>query len=122
MVYCVFCRFVVLIIDEMKIREDLVFDKTGTCLHGFVNLGDVNNQLRQLEMQPDTKKPHDCLATQMLTVMVRGIFIKLEFPYASFPTQGIHTYVNTNVTCCSLHRNVQLKNLKLYILVICRCM
>ena len=88
--YFVACRFVVLIIDEMKIREDLVYDKTGTSLHGFVNLGDVNNQLRQLEIQADTKKPHECLATQMLTVMVRGIFIKLEFPYASFPTQGMY--------------------------------
>lgn len=78
----------VLIIDEMKIREDLVYDKTGTCLHGFVNLGDVNNQLPQLEMQSDVKKTYDCLAKQMLTIMVRGIFIKLEFPYASFPSQG----------------------------------
>ena len=87
--YFVFCRFVVLI-DEMKIREDLVYDKTGTSLHGFVNLGDVNNQLRQIEIQADTKKFHECLATQMLTVMVRGIFIKLEFPYASFSMQGLY--------------------------------
>lgn len=78
-------RFVVLVIDEMKIREDLVYDKTRTCLHGFVNLGHVNNQLRQLEMQSDTKKPHGCLATPMLTVMVRGILFK----HASFPTQGV---------------------------------
>uniref|UniRef100_A0A1X7TUU4 Transposable element P transposase-like RNase H domain-containing protein n=1 Tax=Amphimedon queenslandica TaxID=400682 RepID=A0A1X7TUU4_AMPQE len=25
--------------DEMKIREDLAFDKTGQSLHGFVNFG-----------------------------------------------------------------------------------
>ena len=83
-----FCRFVVLIIDEMKIREDLVYDKTGERLHGFVNLDDINDQLRQLEKQADSSEPYDCFATQMLTLMVRGVFIKLEFPYASFPTQG----------------------------------
>ena len=88
LVYTHFYRFVVLIIDEMKVWEDLVYDKTGESLHGFVNLGDVNNQLQELEKQTNTGKPHDSFATQMLTVMVRGIFLKLEFPYASFPTQG----------------------------------
>ena len=73
----------------MKVREDLVYDKTGEILHGFVNLGDVNNQIQQLEQQADSSKLHNCFATQMLTLMVRGIFIKLEFPYANFPTQGI---------------------------------
>ena len=65
-----FCRFVVLIIDEMKIREDLVYDKTGERLHGFVNLGDINDQLRQLETQADSSEPYDCFATLMLTLMV----------------------------------------------------
>jgi hypothetical protein len=41
---------VVLIWDEMKIREDLVFDKTGECIRGFVNLGDVNEDIRKLEI------------------------------------------------------------------------
>ena len=92
LVYTHFYRCVVLIIDEMKVREDLVYDKTGESLHGFVNLGDVNNQLQELEKQTNTGKPHDSFATQMLSVMVRGIFLKLEFPYASFPTQGIYMY------------------------------
>lgn len=106
---CVCFRYVVLIIDEMKIREDLVYDKTGTCLHGFVNLGDVNNQLRQLEMQSHVKKPYECLATQMLTVMVRGIFIKLEFPYASFPTQGnVYLHVFTVRIGCKECRIISL--------------
>ena len=39
----------VLIVNEMKVREDLIYDKTGETLHGFTNLGDVNNQLRELE-------------------------------------------------------------------------
>ena len=84
-----FSRYVVLIFDEMKIREDLVYDRTGCHLHGFVNLGDVNNQLQQLEQNVQNDKPHEHLATEMLTLMIRGVFIKLEFPYASFPTTGI---------------------------------
>ena len=77
-----------MIIDEMKIHEDLVFDKHGRHLMGFVNLGCVNDQLQELEKKSQTNQPHEHLATHVLTVMVRGIFMKLEFPYASFPTQG----------------------------------
>ena len=85
--YCY--RFVLLIMDEMKIHEDLVYDKTGENLHGFIDLGNVYNQLQELERQVnDISAPHTNIATHMLTLMVRGIFIKLEFPYASFPTQG----------------------------------
>ena len=78
----------VLIIDEMKIRDDLVYDRSGSRLHGFVNLGDVNNELLEMEQRALCDKPHDHIASQVLTLMVRGIFIKLEFPYATFPTQG----------------------------------
>ena len=73
----------------MKIQEDLVFDKTGQQLHGFVNLGDVNCDLQALESQvKDDTNPSACIATHMQTLMIRGIFIKLQFPYANFPTQG----------------------------------
>ena len=91
-----FLRYVVLIFDEMKIKEDLVYDKTGHHLHGFVNLGEVNNQLLQLEknvgVSSGVSKPHKHMATEMLTLMVRGIFIKLEYPYASFPATGNTAY------------------------------
>ena len=65
-----------------------MYDKTGHHLHGFVNLGDVNSQLQQLQKHISDDKPHEQLATMMLTLMVRGIFFKLEYPYASFPTTG----------------------------------
>lgn len=78
-----------LIIDEMKIQEDLVYDKTGQRLHGFVNLGDISNDLESLRTQVSCgATPSTKIATHMLTLMVRGIFSKLEFPYANFPTQG----------------------------------
>lgn len=75
-----------LILDEMKIQEDLVFYRTGQQLHGFVNLGDVNEDL---ESEVDQHSlPCKNIATHMLTLMVRGIFFKLELPYENFPTQG----------------------------------
>ena len=36
-------EYVTLVFDEMKVREDLVFDKHSCRLVGFVNLGEINN-------------------------------------------------------------------------------
>ena len=82
-----------LIADEMKIKEDLVYDKTGCHVLGFVNLGSINEQLQALEEKTAalTDKTVSEFANHMLTLMVRGIFFKLEFPYASFPSQGIYS-------------------------------
>ena len=44
-------KYVVLVFDEMKIREDLVFDKHSCELLGFVNLGEINNILTEFERQ-----------------------------------------------------------------------
>ena len=97
-------RFVILIFDEMKIREDLVYDKTGVYVHGFVNLGSVNEQLLKLEKDLSSDKPPLELATHMLTLMVRGVFIKLEFPYASFPTTGtLCCVLNVVIAFCFVH-------------------
>ena len=63
-------RYVVIIIDEMKIQEDLVFDKTGVYMHGFVNLGNVNQELLKLEQEIEKDEGNIQLATHMLTLMV----------------------------------------------------
>ena len=44
-------RFVVLSWDEMKIKEDLVFDKHTRNLVGFTNIGDVNDILDKVEQE-----------------------------------------------------------------------
>ena len=44
-------NYVTLIFDEMKIREDLVFDKHSCSLLGFTDLGDVSNTLDNYEQQ-----------------------------------------------------------------------
>ena len=48
-------KLVIIIIDEIHIKEDLVYDK----LIGFVNLGEVNNHLLAFErsMEKNDKVP-----------------------------------------------------------------
>ena len=38
-------RYVILVMDEMHIKHDLVYDKHNGSLIGFVDLGSTNNQL-----------------------------------------------------------------------------
>ena len=42
-------RRVILILDEMHICEDLVYDKHTGVLIGFANLGDINHHLQQFD-------------------------------------------------------------------------
>ena len=44
-------NYVSVIIDEMYIKEDLVFDKHTGSLTGFTDLGDVCNLLAEYEQQ-----------------------------------------------------------------------
>ena len=83
-------KYVVLMFDEMKIREDLVYDKRTGELTGFVNLGDINEHLQHFEQiisNDVSDQPN--LASSMLVFMVKGIFTKLEFPYAHFPCASL---------------------------------
>ena len=76
-------KYVVVLFDEVKIKEDLVFNKHTCEIVGFVDLGNVNNQLGALAESADTGSFNpDRVATHMLVFMVRGLFIKFEFPYA----------------------------------------
>jgi len=42
-------KYVVLVIDEMHIKEELVYDKYEGSLIGFIDLGKINNDLLELE-------------------------------------------------------------------------
>ena len=81
-------RYVVLLLDEMKIKQSLVYDKNESKI---VNLGEVNDQLAKFEREASNDTEQSCgeVATHILTLMVRGIFFRLRFPYAHFPTTGI---------------------------------
>lgn len=76
----------------MKIREGLVFDKDTGNIIGFVNTGDMNELLRSFEVElKGQKEPKRDVATHMLTVCVRGIFLKLDYPLGQFSTTSMFT-------------------------------
>ncbi len=70
-----------ILIDEMHIREDLVYDK-----------GSINNHLAQFEQslsQEDAESNTSFLAKSMVVLMVRGLFTTLKFPFAQFPCSSL---------------------------------
>ena len=84
-------KCVILLLDEMHIREDLVYDKNTGTLVGFVNLGDTNSHLLAYErsLQQDTTPTCPQLAKTMMMFMVRGLFTSLRFAYAQFPCKNV---------------------------------
>uniref|UniRef100_A0A1X7UZK1 Transposable element P transposase-like GTP-binding insertion domain-containing protein n=1 Tax=Amphimedon queenslandica TaxID=400682 RepID=A0A1X7UZK1_AMPQE len=58
---------------------------------GMTNAIELSKELEDKSQEDDTSngKGHEYVATDMLTLMVMGIFFMLKYPYASFPTKGI---------------------------------
>ena len=83
---------VCLVMDEVKVKEGLVYDKHTGYILGFVDLGSVNNHLDDLlgQVCSDYDKSVDEVATHMLVFLVRGLFINLKFAYAQFPCQSLN--------------------------------
>ena len=79
-------RYVVLCWDEVKVKEGLIFDKHACELIGFTDLGNINNDLNQLEKSNPVGSE---IATHVLLLMVRGLFNGINFPYAHFATKSI---------------------------------
>ena len=75
---------VILLIDEMYVKEGLVYNKTTGTLVGFIDLGDINNLLH--ESASSERRP---IAKTVAVFMVRGVFSDLEFPYAVFPAVSL---------------------------------
>ena len=44
-----FQKYVCLVMDEVKVKEDLVYDKNTAEIIGFTNLNHTNNLLSELE-------------------------------------------------------------------------
>lgn len=82
-------KFCGIIIDEMKVKENLVYDMFTGEVVGFVSLDDINDELLSLERQCTTEQYHPPIAKYLLVLMVRGLFFKLDVPYAHFATDGI---------------------------------
>ena len=77
-------NYTAILLDEMYIKEDLVYNKHTNALVGFTNLGEINHHLltfeRSLQEDASGGGSDKLLARTMTVMMVRGLFPKLEFP------------------------------------------
>ena len=81
-------KYVVLTLDEMKIKEDLVYNKQTNQVIGFVSLGATVKQLQELESCNTNRKIKD-VATHVLQFMVRALVGKLDYPLAHFSASAL---------------------------------
>ena len=84
-----YLKLVIILLDEMHLREDLVYDKNSGCVVGFANLGEVNNHLLELEHTLERNCEEKAMAKSLLVIIVKGLFSSLRFPYAMFPCDKV---------------------------------
>lgn len=83
-------KCVLLLLDEMHIRNDLVYDKHSGELVGFANLGETNEQLLKFQSSLEGGEYiSQQLASTMMVFMVKGLFSQLQFPYVQFPCKNL---------------------------------
>ena len=78
-------RYVVVVMDEMKIQSNLVFDKHSGDLIGFVDLGDPMTNYASLGDE-------DIMATHALAFLVRGMCSDLKHIIAYYFTENVTSY------------------------------
>ena len=78
-------RYVVIVMDEMKIQSSLVFDKYSGDLIGFVDLGDEATNYASLGEE-------DVMATHALAFLVRGMCSDLKHVIAYYFTENVTSY------------------------------
>ena len=78
-------KYVIILIDEVYLKEGLVYNKSTGSLIGFADLGGVVQQLNDYEDRLSGGSNVRPLAKTMMVFMVKGIFCNINFPYAQFP-------------------------------------
>nr|XP_047126212.1 uncharacterized protein LOC124807816 [Hydra vulgaris]XP_047126213.1 uncharacterized protein LOC124807816 [Hydra vulgaris]XP_047126214.1 uncharacterized protein LOC124807816 [Hydra vulgaris]XP_047126215.1 uncharacterized protein LOC124807816 [Hydra vulgaris]XP_047126216.1 uncharacterized protein LOC124807816 [Hydra vulgaris]XP_047126217.1 uncharacterized protein LOC124807816 [Hydra vulgaris]XP_047126218.1 uncharacterized protein LOC124807816 [Hydra vulgaris]XP_047126219.1 uncharacterized p len=71
-------KYIVLLFDEIKIQENLLWDKHTGEIIGFVDLGDIN-------LYYATLQKIDAVATHVLVFMICSIVNPFKFTLANFP-------------------------------------
>ena len=87
-------KLVIILIDEMHVKEELVYSKHDGRLIGFVDLGNINNHLAQFEASinddsDDTNSYALPLANSIITFMVKGLFTSFQYSYTQFPCSAL---------------------------------
>lgn len=79
-------KCVIMLLDEMHVRKEIVYDKYTGEMIGFCDLGEMNNNLLEFEqsLSESEVNPPPKVAKTMMVFMVRGLFTRLQFPYAQF--------------------------------------
>ena len=82
---------VLLLIDEMHVKEDLVYDKHTGKIIGLINMSDINSQLLAFESRMRDSDTEDMmrLANSVTTIMIKGLF-KTRISICKFPMQRYH--------------------------------
>ena len=78
-------HYVAIIMDEMKIQANLVFDKTSGELIGFVNLGDPLTTFANTEEETP-------IASHALAFLVRGLCTNLKHVIAYYFTSDVTSF------------------------------
>ena len=97
-------KFIIILFDEMKIQEDLAWDKHTGELIGFVDLGDIDTNYATLQ---DVKQ----LATHVLVFLIKSIVNPLSFSFATFATTVATSYQIFNIfwRAVAILEKIQLK-------------
>eukprot|EP00794_Sanderia_malayensis_P011563 gene11563-12758_t len=75
-------RYIIICFDEMKIQEDLVWDKNTGELIGFMDLGDTNINYATLVKAQD-------ITSHVPVFLVKSVVNPLSYSFATFATQGV---------------------------------
>jgi len=75
---------VILAIDEIFIKFDLVYDKHDGSFIGFVNIGNNNNQILEFEVMIESGGAANPSLASTMMCMVRGLLHKFDYPYVQF--------------------------------------
>ena len=75
-------KFIVLLMDEMRIQENLVWDKHNGELIGYVDLGDI-------DLNYATLSKVTTVASHVLVFLIRSVVNPFIFSLANFATEGI---------------------------------
>ena len=75
-------RYIVLLLDKMKIKHDLVFDKHTGEIIGLANLGAINEELKNTDLLISG----NTMATHMMATMVKAVCSDFKFQLSHYAT------------------------------------
>ena len=82
-------QHIIVVCDEVKVKDGIVYDKHSCQVIGFTSLGDINSHLLDFErsLGTDQLEPSVAKYIHILVFIVRGQITPLEFPYAQYPQE-----------------------------------